>query len=106
MLHCLAMPLVLILMPFLGQFSEDHFHLQMLIVVIPASSLALLLGFRRHRKAAVLIAGFAGMTLLIVGATWVHSEFGVLADRVTTIAGSTMIAAAHYFNSRFTRCWL
>jgi len=102
-LHCLAMPLLLIMLPFIGQISEDHFHLQMLLLVIPVSSFALLLGFRRHRHTGTLIGGIAGMLLLLAGGTWVHSEIGLLADRLTTIAGSLLLATAHFYNSRFSR---
>lgn len=98
-LHCLAMPLVLVLLPFLGQFTEDHFHLQMLAVVTPASMIALGIGYRQHRHPAVPAAAFIGLLLLLLGATWVHSEIGVVADRVVTIAGSSILAMAHFYNS-------
>lgn len=102
-LHCLAMPFVLLLLPFLGQFAEDHFHLQMLAVVTPASILALGLGYRRHRHPGVPAAGVIGLLLLLVGATWAHSEIGIVADRVITIAGSSILAVAHFYNSRLRK---
>jgi hypothetical protein len=103
-LHCLAMPFVLLALPFLGQLTEGHFHLQMLVVVVPVSSIALGLGFRRHRRLSVMIAGGIGLLLLFVGGTWMHNEIGILADRATTIAGSLLLASAHFYNSRFSRC--
>lgn len=102
-LHCLAMPLVLLLLPFLGQFADGHFHLQMLIVVVPVSTVALLLGFRHHRQTTILVGGLAGMLLLFVGGTWAHNEFGVVADRLLTICGSLVLATAHFYNSRLSR---
>ena len=103
-LHCLAMPFVLLALPFMGQLTEGHFHLQMLVVVVPVSSIALGLGFRRHRRMSVMVAGGVGLLLLFVGGTWMHSEVGILADRATTIAGSLLLASAHFYNSRFSRC--
>jgi hypothetical protein len=103
-LHCLAMPFLLMLLPFAGQLTADHFHLQMLVFVVPASSIALGLGFRRHRNAGIVFAGTAGMLLLFVGATWAHNEIGVVADRVMTITGSSVLAIAHFYNSRLSRC--
>lgn len=103
-LHCLAMPFVLLALPFMGQLTEGHFHLQMLVVVVPVSSIALGLGFRRHRRMSVMVAGAVGLLLLFVGGTWMHSEVGILADRATTIAGSLLLASAHFYNSRFSRC--
>ena len=103
-LHCLTMPLVLLALPFLGQLSADHFHLQMLVVVVPVSTIALSIGYRRHRRLAVMIAGAVGLLLLFIGGTWMHNEIGIVADRATTIAGSLLLASAHYYNSRFSRC--
>lgn len=102
-LHCLAIPFILLL-PFVGHYTEDHFHLQMLAIVAPASTLALGLGYRRHRHPGVGVAGVAGMLLLLIGATWAHSEFGVIADRVVTVAGSSILAIAHFYNSRLRQC--
>ena len=103
-LHCLATPLLLVLLPFAGQLSANHFHLQMLALVVPASSVALGLGFRRHRNTGIVFAGLAGMLLLFAGATWAHTEIGIAADRMFTIAGSSILAIAHFYNGRRARC--
>ena len=103
-LHCLAMPLLLMLLPFTGQLTADHFHMQMLALVVPASGIALGLGFRRHRNAGIVFAGFAGLLLLFVGATWAHNDIGIVADRVMTVTGSSVLAVAHFYNSRLSRC--
>ena len=102
-LHCLAMPMVLLALPFLGELTAEHFHLQMLVVVVPVSTIAMALGFRRHRSVAVMIAGGVGLAFLIVGGTWMHNEIGIVADRATTIAGSLLLATAHFYNSRLSR---
>lgn len=102
-LHCLAMPLVLLALPFLGELTAEHFHLQMLVVVVPVSTIALSLGYRRHQSMAVVVAGGVGLAFLIVGGTWMHNEIGVVADRATTIAGSLILATAHFYNSRLSR---
>ena len=102
-LHCLAIPFVLLALPFGGHLTEGHFHLQMLVIVVPVSTLALSFGFRRHRRLPVLVAGAAGLLLLFIGGTWMHSEIGIVADRATTIAGSLILASAHFYNSLFSR---
>ena len=51
LIHCLALPIVVAGLPFLAQFAEGHLHLQMLVVVLPLSVVALGLGYRRHRSA-------------------------------------------------------
>ena len=99
LVHCLALPLIVIGVPFLAQFAEGHLHLQMLVVVLPLSSLALGIGVRRHRNHRILFAGIAGMLLLVIGATIAHNQLGLFADRAFTICGSLTLATAHYFNS-------
>jgi len=99
LVHCLALPLIVVGVPFLAQFAEGHLHLQMLIVVLPLSVIALAIGFRRHRSNRILSAGIVGMLLLVIGATVAHTQLGLIADRAFTICGSLTLATAHYFNS-------
>ena len=99
LVHCLLLPLVVAGLPFLAQFSEGHLHAQILVVVLPLSSIALALGYRRHRDLRILLGGTLGMGLLVVGATYAHMRLGLTADRLLTIAGSLTLAVAHFFNS-------
>ena len=99
LLHCLALPLVVAGLPFLAQYSEGHLHAQVLVVVLPLSTVALGLGFRRHRDLRILFGGILGMALLVAGATYAHTRLGLTADRVFTIAGSIVLGTAHFFNS-------
>lgn len=105
LVHCLALPLIVAGLPFLAQYSEGHLHAQVLVVVLPLSSVALLLGFRRHRNWRILLGGAAGMLLLIIGATIAHEQLGQAADRGFTIAGSLVLATAHFYNS-YRRNWI
>jgi hypothetical protein len=99
LLHCLLLPLVVAGVPFLAQYAETHLHYQVLIAVIPLSVIALALGYRRHRDWRIVLAGAAGMTLLVIGATVAHTQLGIAADRFFTVIGSLILAAAHFFNS-------
>ncbi len=103
LLHCLLLPVAIAVLPFLGQVGEDHLHVQMLIVVLPVSTIALTLGFRRHRDKRIVVWGIAGLLLLAIGGTVVHSLFGIFADRALTISGSITLAITHYWNSRLSR---
>jgi hypothetical protein len=97
--HCLALPFIVVGVPFLAQYAETHLHYQVLVLVIPLSVLALAIGYRRHRNARIVAGGALGMLLLVVGATVAHTQLGLAADRVFTIAGSLLLATAHFFNS-------
>jgi len=98
--HCLALPLLIAVAPFLGQFAEGHLHAQMLVIVLPLSTGALVLGFRRHRNRQIIIAGLVGMLLLTLGGTVMHAQFGIVADRLFTMSGAIVLAISHWFNSR------
>ena len=98
LVHCLALPFIVAGLPFLAQYSEGHLHAQVLVVVLPLSCVALALGFRRHRNRRIVLAGIAGMLLLVTGATIAHDQLGLAADRAFTIAGSIALATAHFFN--------
>ena len=103
LIHCLALPLLVAGLPFLAQFSEGHLHLQMLVIVLPLSVVALGLGFRHHRNMRIVLGGVAGMLILVVGATVAHTELGLTADRAFTITGALTLATAHFYNSVRTR---
>jgi hypothetical protein len=103
LIHCLALPLLVAGLPFLAQFAEGHLHAQMLVVVLPLSTVALGLGFRHHRSVRIVATGFVGMSLLTIGATVAHSQLGLAADRTFTIIGALIQASAHYYNSVRTR---
>jgi MFS superfamily sulfate permease-like transporter len=103
LVHCLALPFAIAALPFLGQFAEDHLHLQILIVVIPVSVIALALGFRRHRHLGIVMAGLASLIVITVGGTIAHLQYGIVADRALTIAGSLSLAITHYRNFRLSR---
>ena len=103
LLHCLALPMLIAVLPFLGQFGAGHFHIQMLIAVVPVSIIAFALGFRRHHSRSVVAWGGVGVLLLMVGGTIAHGSYGIVADRLLTICGALILAAAHYFTNRFSR---
>jgi len=97
--HCLALPFVIAGLPLLAQYAEGHLHAQMLVIILPMSILAIGLGFRRHRNLRIVLCGALGMLLLVIGATVAHAQLGLTADRLFTIAGSLVLATAHFFNS-------
>jgi hypothetical protein len=103
LLHCLLLPFIVAILPFLGQFDDDHLHAEMLLFVIPVSVIALFVGFRRHGQISVIISGAAGLAILTMGAFVVHDLYGPLADRMTTVAGSLVLAFTHYRNFRLAK---
>jgi hypothetical protein len=103
LLHCLALPFLVGVLPLLMPFAESHLHAQMLYFAVPLSIIAVGIGYARHRSARVVVAAAAGLALLIVGATVAHGSLGVVADRLFTVSGSVVLAAAHLWNGLLSR---
>ena len=103
LVHCLALPFAVALLPFMSELTSGHLHAQLLAVVLPISVLAFTLGYRRHGSWKIVGVGVLGMVVLAVGGTYVHHRYGVAADRAVTVAGSSILAIAHFFNSRRSR---
>ena len=103
LLHCLALPFFVGALPMLLPFTESHLHAQMLYAAIPLSAVAIGIGYARHRNSRVVLTAFAGISLLLVGATVAHGSLGLTADRLFTISGSIVLAAAHLWNGLLSR---
>ena len=103
LVHCLLLPVIIVAVPLLAQLNETHFHVQMLLVVVPVSLFAFAHGYRRHGNLRIIAGGIAGIAVLFIGGTVVHASYGILADSLLTIAGSIVLATSHYFNNRLMR---
>ena len=103
-IHCLALPVILSVFPAVGGafFGEEAFHVWLIWAVVPLSVLSLLLGCTRHKSTMVIYCGLAGVSILIVSALLGHEILGEISERVSTVAGSVIIAFAHMKN--FSLC--
>ena len=97
-MHCLLMPLALVLFPILSGslFAGEDFHRFLVWVILPTSSIAFLLGCRRHKDTAVLILGIMGMFILVISAFWGHDFVGDWGERILTVIGGLILAAGHF----------
>jgi hypothetical protein len=98
MLHCLALPFLVGALPMLMPFTESHLHAQMLYFAIPLSVVAIGIGYARHCDPRVVLAAVAGLGLLVAGATVAHGSLGIIADRLFSVTGAVVLAAAHLWN--------
>lgn len=103
-IHCLALPIILSVFPAVGGvfFGEEAFHVWLIWAVVPLSVSSLLLGCIRHESTMVIYCGLAGVSILIVSALLGHEILGEVSERVSTVAGSVIIAFAHMKN--FSLC--
>ncbi|MGB5623656.1 MAG: MerC domain-containing protein, partial [Gammaproteobacteria bacterium] len=77
--HCLATPVLVVLFPIFGGtlFADHEFHALLLLLVLPTSTLALYLGYRRHHAARALLLGVLGMAILTLAAVLGADVLGV-----------------------------
>lgn len=103
LLQCLALPLTLMFAPLAswGVLSHEWFHLILLLVIIPVSSIAFALGFLRHRNARMWLPAGFGFALLITAAVLEHGHVlpaGWIAA-LTSVASISLITG-HLMNLR------
>jgi len=100
MLHCLALPIALTILPIANVtlLDESTFHLLMMAVILPISLIALTIGCRQHKDRLTLVLGSVGLVILTITAIFGHDLLGLTGERIVTSIGSLILAAAHIQN--------
>ena len=124
--HCLLTPVLLALLPIISTtfWVHENFHLWMVFLVVPTTSLAVFMGCRQHKDKIVAILGFLGLACIVGVAIYQYSFHAAqpLADcgvcpvcsqqgsgsflNPTTIfncSGGLFLAFAHFRNFRLCR---
>ena len=104
-LHCLAMPVAMVLLPSLTflPFADEHFHLALVFVVLPTSLFALFMGCRRHRRIRVFVWGGSGVAMLLGTAIVGHEVLEGSWERILTLIGASLVVFGHLQNFRLCR---
>lgn len=98
LVHCLATPVVLGLLPSLGFLLHNALvHLVLAVVVVGVSLVAFGTGFRRHRRPVVPLLGAVGVMGLLI-ATLVLEPRSELMGTLGTIVASIVLVVAHTMN--------
>jgi CHASE2 domain-containing sensor protein len=99
LIHCAGLPLLLAALPALSSLIPipESFHVWVLAFAVPTSALALVTGWRHHRRTYPLMVGAAGLALLAIGALLL---LGGRWETPVTIIGSLCLATAHIANWR------
>lgn len=103
-IHCLLLPVLIILFPILGStvLADESFHGLLLVLIIPSSALALYLGCRQHGDGSVLWLGMGGICLLGLAAGLGVGSLGIFHEKLLTGIGGALLAVGHALN--FRRC--
>lgn len=103
--HCLAVPVLVTLLP-IAAFSfgnDQHFHGLMLWLVVPTSLVGFLLGYRLHGRSGIVTRGGIGVAVLALAAVYGHAAWTEAAEVSVSVAGSLLLASAHWSNFREVR---
>lgn len=103
--HCLAVPLVVAVLPIAAvSFGEsEHFHGLMMWLVVPTSLVGFTLGYRLHRRAGLVALGAAGVVILGTAALWGHTAWTEAVEVTVSVAGSLLLGLAHWWNFQEVR---
>jgi len=83
--------------------AEESVHRSLALLVALFGAIALLVGFRKHRRAVVLLMMLVGLGC-IAGAAWFGDKIPSHAMEVTiTFCGSGFMIAAHRLNHTFCK---
>lgn len=98
--HCLAFPLLVALLPSIAilPFEPEAFHFWMVMVVIPTSMYALTLGCKKHKHFSLLAYGAVGLASLTVAVLFGESHLGEFGEKLLTVIGAVLIAFTHLKN--------
>ena len=101
-IHCLALPLLLIILPSMMalQLDNEIFHTLIIITVLPVSIFALTLGYKQHKRNRLLTLGFTGLLLLVMAVILGEEITGEFGEKLLTVLGAILVAAGHLWNFR------
>lgn len=103
--HCLAVPFVVAVLPIaaITLADDSHFHALMLWLVVPTSAVGFGLGFRVHRRWGIVAFGAAAAAALAAAAILGHAYWSEGAELAVSVAASLALAGAHWLNFREVR---
>ena len=104
-IHCLALPLLLAVLPSMVALWLDNeaFHFWMVVAVIPSSLYALSLGCKKHNRYRLFLLGCIGLTLLVLALVLGEERIGELGEKILTALGSGFVVVGHWLNYRLCR---
>lgn len=90
--HCLAMPLVILLLPAMAHFFSETVELLLVLSILPISLIAFLPVWNRHRNYTILKV-FIGSLALIFGSQFIlHADHFTITEATEFSTGSLSLA--------------
>ena len=104
-IHCLFLPLMVLMLPSIAALNLDNeaFHMWMVVAVIPCSIYALFLGCKEHSRYQLVFLAFSGLVILVLALVLGEEQIGEAGEKIMTVAGAALIALGHWLNFRLCR---
>ncbi|MBX9771240.1 MAG: MerC domain-containing protein [Candidatus Obscuribacterales bacterium] len=105
--HCLAMPILLAVMPAFG-LSKSLFGLNdqtIALIILPLCALAIVPGYFKHGQKRVLLSMFLGFSLVIFGSFFAENMIGPTGEIPVNVLGSVFLITASVMNHRLRSCF-
>tara|TARA_B100000686_G_scaffold204229_1_gene211048 strand:- start:1411 stop:1821 length:411 start_codon:yes stop_codon:yes gene_type:complete len=107
-IHCIGLPLLILLMPSMSSLwvNDELIHLLIVVIAFPTSIYALIKVFGKNNnykcfecyKCIILMS--IGFILLF--SAFLLNDYGESVEKLVTIIGATTIAATHIFSIKFS----
>lgn len=100
--HCFAAPTILIFASIFFPISYENelVHISLLMIAVPVSVLALVLGYKNHQTTSFVAIGLIGLSLLVFAVSLGENFLWGFGEKSLTLLGSTVVAYAHFKNHR------
>jgi hypothetical protein len=104
--HCLLTPVLIVALPIIatGFFAHEHFHIWMLLLVLPTTGLSIFMGCRKHKDRWTAVLSVIGVGILIAVAIMEsghHAAASATCQACDSCAGAAALSipACAWFNT-------
>jgi len=107
LIHCILTPVVLSLSAVWVHYlpAEERFHRVLAAMVAAIGCIAIIRGYRKHRRLRVFGLMVGGLGLIFAGAYLGNRLPSHTAEMAVTMTGSGLMIAAHLTNHTFCKKW-
>jgi hypothetical protein len=105
LIHCIVTPVVLSLSVVWAHYlpAEERFHRLLAAMVAAIGCIAIVRGYRKHRRLRVFCLTAGGLGLIFAGAYFGNRLPSHATEMAVTMTGSGLMIAAHMINHTFCR---
>lgn len=105
LLHCLAMPFVLLAFPVIERLipAEHEVHMALGVLVASTGLVAFLIGYREHRRLPLFATAVVGVGAILLGSFGHETLPSHRWAEAITVFGSVVLVTAHLINLRLCR---